>query len=116
MKPDRIRIGATITNDISAADPECVSYILDKMHTEAASELMKRISDGTIYLIRKKDKEKYIDRLCEKELTTTIDVTELVRCKDCKHRHLNGLTWDCPFGLSGGEYFFCAYGSKMEVK
>lgn len=40
----------------------------------------------------------------------------IIRCKDCKHRYLNGLTWDCPFGLSGGEDFFCAYGSKMEVK
>lgn len=36
----------------------------------------------------------------------------LVRCKDCKHRHLDGMTWNCPFGLSGGEDFFCAYGAK----
>lgn len=36
----------------------------------------------------------------------------IVRCKDCKHRHLDGMTWNCPFGLSGGEDFFCAYGAK----
>ena len=41
-----------------------------------------------------------------------IDAVEVVRCKDCKHRHLDGMTWNCPFGLSGGEDFFCAYGAK----
>ena len=37
---------------------------------------------------------------------------EIIRCKDCKHRHLDGMIWDCPFGLSGGEDFFCSYGAK----
>ena len=36
----------------------------------------------------------------------------IVRCKNCKHRHLDGMIWDCPFGHSGGEDFFCAYGAK----
>lgn len=40
------------------------------------------------------------------------DVQPVVRCKDCKHRHLDGMIWNCPFGLSGGEGFFCAYGAK----
>ena len=38
--------------------------------------------------------------------------SEIVRCKDCKHSHLDGMIWNCPFGLSGGEDFFCAYGAK----
>ena len=37
---------------------------------------------------------------------------EIVRCKNCKHRHLDDMIWDCPFGLTGGEDFFCAYGAK----
>lgn len=37
---------------------------------------------------------------------------EIIRCKDCKHRHLDGMIWNCPFGLPGGEDFFCAYGAK----
>ena len=37
---------------------------------------------------------------------------EIVRCKDCKHRHLDDMIWNCPFGLPGGEDFFCAYGAK----
>ena len=36
---------------------------------------------------------------------------KIVRCKDCKHRNIKDLVWDCPFGLSGGENFFCGYGS-----
>lgn len=46
------------------------------------------------------------------EVQPSADVMPVVRCKDCKHRHLDGMIWDCPFGLSGGEDFFCAYGAK----
>jgi len=46
------------------------------------------------------------------EIIDKIDFVIVVRCKDCKHRHLDGMTWNCPFGLSGGEDFFCAYGAK----
>lgn len=42
----------------------------------------------------------------------TYEMGEIVRCKDCKHRHLDGVIWNCPFGLCGGEDFFCAYGAK----
>lgn len=46
------------------------------------------------------------------EMIKELDLVSVVRCKDCKHRHLDGMTWNCPFGLSGGEDFFCAYGAK----
>lgn len=36
---------------------------------------------------------------------------EIIRCKDCKHRYIENMTWHCPFGLMGGEDFFCGYGS-----
>ena len=41
----------------------------------------------------------------------TVDAVEVVRCKDCKHRYIENMTWHCPFGLMGGEDFFCGYGS-----
>ena len=37
---------------------------------------------------------------------------KLVRCKDCRHRYLKDNVWTCPFGLSGGPEFFCAYGAE----
>lgn len=37
---------------------------------------------------------------------------EIIRCKDCKQKYLDGMIWNCPFGLPGGEDFFCAYGAK----
>ena len=37
---------------------------------------------------------------------------DLVRCKDCKHKYLDDMVWNCPFGLPGGENFFCGYGAK----
>ena len=42
----------------------------------------------------------------------TVDAVEVVRCKDCKHKYLDDMIWNCPFGLSGGENFFCGYGAK----
>ena len=37
---------------------------------------------------------------------------EIMRCKDCKHKHLENMVWTCPFGLPGGENFFCGYGAE----
>ena len=37
---------------------------------------------------------------------------EIIRCKDCKHKHVENMVWTCPFGLSGGENFFCGYGTE----
>ena len=45
-----------------------------------------------------------------------MDAEQVVRCKNCKHRYLDGMTWNCPFGLSGGEDFFCAYGSRIDER
>lgn len=36
---------------------------------------------------------------------------EIIRCKDCKHKHLENMVLNCPFGLPGGENFFCGYGA-----
>lgn len=41
---------------------------------------------------------------------------EIVRCKDCKHRYVEDMIWHCPFGLMGGENFFCGYGSLGTVE
>lgn len=37
---------------------------------------------------------------------------EIIRCKDCKHKHIENMVWTCPFGLPGGENFFCGYGAE----
>lgn len=36
----------------------------------------------------------------------------IVRCKDCKHSHIENNVLVCPFGLPGGELFYCAYGAE----
>lgn len=49
--------------------------------------------------------------LCKK-IAEESGMFEVVRCKDCKHKYLDEMVWKCPFGLPGGENFFCGYGSK----
>ena len=41
-------------------------------------------------------------------------VGELVRCVDCKYLHLNGLIYDCIFGLPQSPEGFCSYGERKE--
>ena len=41
-------------------------------------------------------------------------VGELIRCKDCKYLHLNGLIYDCIFGLPQSPEGFCSYGERKE--
>ena len=40
----------------------------------------------------------------------SVDAVPVVRCKDCKRKHLVNMVWTCPFGYSYGENFFCGYG------
>ena len=37
---------------------------------------------------------------------------EIIRCKDCKHKYIENMVWVCPFGLPGGEEFYCGYGAE----
>lgn len=47
---------------------------------------------------------------CEK-IVEMLKQPGIIYCKDCKHRYIENMTWHCPFGLMGGEDFFCGYGS-----
>ena len=40
---------------------------------------------------------------------------EIVKCKDCKHKHIENSVFVCPFGLPGGPEFFCGYGSERQA-
>ena len=109
MKTERIRTGATVTNDILVTDPAYVSYVIDSMHKEASRALMQRIGDGNEYIVRTNDREKDIIKLCEKEFTTTVHVAELVRCNDCEF-------WDTswkPTRTKEGEYWCSAHDIYM---
>ena len=48
------------------------------------------------------------------ECLPRIDAVPVVRCKDCKHVYLEDGIWHCPFGLAGGEMFYCSYGARGE--
>ena len=55
---------------------------------------------------------KIYDEIKERlDATPAVDAVGVVRCRDCKHRYIENMTWHCPFGLMGGEDFFCGYGS-----
>lgn len=38
--------------------------------------------------------------------------SDIIRCKDCKHRYIENEVWACPFGLAGGPDFYCGYGAE----
>lgn len=50
------------------------------------------------------------------EIAEDLAETKIIRCKDCKHRYIEDMIWRCPFGLMGGENFFCGYGSLGTVE
>lgn len=41
--------------------------------------------------------------------------SEIIRCKGCKHKHLENAVWTCPFGLPGGPDFYCGYGAERRT-
>jgi len=38
--------------------------------------------------------------------------TEIIRCKDCKHRFLQNGIWQCPFTIPASENHFCGYAER----
>ena len=40
--------------------------------------------------------------------------SEIIRCKDCKHRYIKNDVWTCPFGLPSGPDGYCSYGERKE--
>lgn len=100
MDTECVRCGAIITNDLVLAKPDFVSYVTDKIHEEVARELMQRIDDGNDYIIQRNDKVDENEYLCEKELSTIIQVAKLVRCEDCKYAEVvkdSIAMYECPF-------------------
>ncbi len=72
--------------------------------------------DGAVLVVKHDNGKAYIKHACtygySMELVKLPPAQpEIIRCKDCKYRYLDGMIWNCPFGLSGGEDFFCAYGA-----
>jgi hypothetical protein len=41
--------------------------------------------------------------------------SEIIRCKGCKHKHLENAVWTCPFGIPGGPDFYCGYGAERRT-
>lgn len=48
------------------------------------------------------------------EKAPTVDAVPVIRCKDCKHRYMKDMVWQCPFGLPGGPDFWCGYGAEKK--
>lgn len=81
------------------------------------------MQDGTMYYpnvldewctdCKEYDEEQHCCHRFTKVIRMTVDEMRVVRCKDCKHKHLDNLTWTCPFGVPGGPEFFCWYGEDM---
>ena len=44
----------------------------------------------------------------------TADVVPVVRCGECKHKHIKSTVWVCNFGmLMQGAEGYCSYGEKV---
>jgi len=41
-----------------------------------------------------------------------VEFTKVIRCKDCKHKHIKDNVWTCPFGLPAGCDFYCGYAER----
>lgn len=87
---------------------------------QAAIELIHSLypSAPIMPMNRKRWKKKYKPYIeAEKALEMLPSAQpEIIRCKDCKHRYVEDMIWHCPFGLMGGENFFCGYGSLGTVE
>lgn len=80
------------------------------------AELLRRVLDDTDVVGTERAKFEWGLGLIESCISDVKDLPsaqpEIIRCKDCKYRHLKNMIWTCPFGLPSGENFFCGYGAE----
>ena len=43
-----------------------------------------------------------------------VEFVKVIRCKDCKHKHIKDNVWTCPFGLPARCDFYCGYGERKD--
>ena len=56
-----------------------------------------------------------IDQLPTVNIPTTVgELVGVIRCKDCKHKYMADMVWQCPFGMPGGADFWCGYGAERK--
>ncbi len=78
-----------------------------------ADEMQEELKDMDIVLA-KHNVEDWIDE------QPTVDAVEVVRCKDCKHKHINSfakesmIVYCIHHGVSKQPDDFCSYGERME--
>lgn len=63
----------------------------------------------TEYIVQIEDSEK---NMSERFVGQLRSYPELIRCKECKHKHIKDNVWACPFGLPAGCDFYCGYGER----
>ena len=123
MKTQRIRNEEIADTNILVRDPAFQDRVLDHLHTEAARALMRMISDGNVYGVRRIDKAEQMDNNLTTLFSTTIIIGELVQCKDCRHNPKKDKhSTECPCSTTGDPFldwipddnWFCADGEREE--
>ena len=80
------------------------------------AELLRRVLDDTDFVGAERAKIEWgleLIESCISDIEALPSVQpEIIRCKDCKHKHIENMVWVCPFGLPGGEEFYCGYGAE----
>ena len=93
-------------------------YVREKLSTE------KRLIDADVFLEKMKRTSRYFDVVFDVEEMPTVDVVEVVRCRECKYHY-----WEqepchgksvhyCKLphmrGVEVFKEFFCYYGERQE--
>ncbi len=99
--------------------PELLRYIKNRMDSDVGEEVMHRIRDNGEYIVRAKIEEEQFKEFSAMNITETVEITRLIRCKDCMY-------WDKSWQtIEGCHYcgmidkqtegnFFCGDGEREE--
>lgn len=80
---------------------------------------MARLIDGDALITWIKGSQQMTSKMksiiCYIKTMPTIDAVEVVRCKECKYKHMHKSVWECLYGLMITADGYCNYGERKET-
>lgn len=64
--------------------PELIRHIENRINSDIGEEVMRRITDNGEFIVRAQIKAEQFMETATANITETVEITRLIRCKDCR--------------------------------
>lgn len=93
--------------------PEILKFINNRVDLDVGEALIHRIRDNGEFIVRARIEEEQFKGINALNITGIVEITRLIRCKDCIHRP-KGHQYCRMFDMYTVDDFFCSEGERRK--